>query len=224
MTPLLQRAVLAAAVLLAAAAAQAAPVVDTRAPINGVTGANVVDTHDWIAERFTVTGATVSQLSVYVASLDPAADAGRPFTLAVYANSARELPALEFLAPDQNRLFATTLAFAGNGWTQADGLNWTLAAGSYRFTLESDDGGLASLLAPTGTPVQAEAVARYAGGRAYSGTGAGPADTFGLRVSAVPMPPSSLLMAAGLHTLGLRRPHRRSRDRNASGFAVPDVE
>lgn len=220
MTPLLLRRAAATAALLAAAAVHAAPLVDTQAPANGLTGANVVDTHDWIAERFTLGAATLSQISVYVASLDPAADAGRTFTLAVYANTTRDLPALEFLAPDQNRLFATTLTFAGNGWTPADGLGWHLAAGSYWFALESDDGGPASLLAPTGTPVQAEAVAYYAGGRAYSSAGTGPADTFGLRVSAVPMPPSSLLMAAGLLTLGCVR----RRGRAASGLAVPVVE
>lgn len=209
MTRTLLSATLAAAALLAALPAHAALVIDTQAPANGVVGANVVDAHDWIAERFTIDATTVGAVSAYVASLDPQADAGRSFTLAVYANNARNLPALEFLAPEQNRLFAATLTFTGNGWARADGLNWQLAAGSYWFALESDGNGPASLLAPGGTPVAAEGVAYYAGGRAYSTTGMGAGDTFGLQVSSVPLPPNAALMGAGLAVLVLVTRRRR---------------
>ena len=209
MTRNLLPAALAAAALLAALPAHAALVIDTQDPANGLVGANVVDAHDWIAERFTLSATTVGAIGAYVASLDPQADAGRSFTLAVYANNSRNLPALEFLAPDQNRLFSTTLTFNGNGWARADGLNWQLAAGTYWFALESDGNGPASLLAPGGTPVAAEAVAYYAGGRAYSTNGMTTGDTFGLQVAAVPLPPNAALMSAGLAAIALVLRRRR---------------
>jgi hypothetical protein len=210
-TPLAICALVLSAVLPMATPVQAADIINTGKPTGGLIGSHSVDATDWIAERFTFDSAVgIGAASVYLLSVDDT-DVGNAFTLAIYANNASNLPALDFNQGNQNRLFSTPVAYTGSGnWSGANGLNWALAPGSYWFAIEVD-GDYASasrlpvsgLQVPGGTPQLADAVAYYAGTAAgYTTAGLTPADTFGLQVSAVPEPANVLLLLFGLVAVG----------------------
>jgi hypothetical protein len=206
---------LAVAALTASASALAsANVIDTSVPTGNLAGSNTVDASNWIAERFTLAApALIEHVSAYVLSGDAGNDLGKTFTLAVYANSASNLPALNWFDGQQGQLFHTTLTYNGDGWNGSTGLNWQLAAGSYWFALEADGNGPSSLQAPTGALPVANAVAGYSGSiTGYSQQGYSSADSFGLQAgaaSAVPEPATVLITLAGLLvTVGLTRRHQ----------------
>lgn len=211
-TPFALCALALSAALSMATPVHAADIIDTGQPTGGLIGSPAVDATNWIAERFTLAGgAQVAATSVYLLSLD-ATDVGNAFTLAIYPNNASNLPALDFNQSNQNRLFSTPVVYTGSGgWSGATGLNWTLAPGSYWFAIEVDGGYSSPLLpvsfglqVPGGAPRMAEALAYYQGTAAgYTASGLGPADTFGLQVSAVPEPASALLLLGGLGVAGV---------------------
>lgn len=194
---------LACAPVLLATQAQAADIVNTQPPTGGLIGSNVVDATDWIAESFAFASPqAIDGVHAFVLSSDSTNDLGKTFTLAVYRGTANGIPALNWSAPNQGRLFQTTVAYNGDGWTGATGLNWSLVPGRYWFAIEADRNGPGALQVPTGVPHQADAVAYYSGGAAYSGAGVTKADSFGLQVTSVPEPTGWLLAGAGLAVLG----------------------
>jgi hypothetical protein len=181
---------------------------NTAAPIGGMHMSNTLDSGDWLAEKFTVDTATqIDSVSAYVLSLDSTADAGKTFTIALYADNGANLPALNFAADNQGQLFQTTATYNGDGWTGVSGLNWSVSAGHYWLALEagSDASSAAFLQVPSGAQPLAQAVAYYAGGQQYAATGL--SDTFGARVTAVtpavPEPGSLMLVLTGLGLVGV---------------------
>lgn len=187
--------------------AHAYDVVNTNVPVNGLIMSNTVDSSNWMAEKFSVSSTTqIDSVMAYVLSNDTAGDAGKTFTIALYADSSN-LPALNFAALNQGQLFQTTATYGADGWNGTTGLNWTINAGSYWIALEggSDANSAANLQAPTGALPVAQAVAYYAGGQKYAATGL--SDSFGLHVTAVtpavPEPGSLMLMLTSLGILGL---------------------
>lgn len=186
--------------------AHAYDVVNTAVPLNGLVMSNTVDSANWMAEKFSVTSNTqIDSVMAYLLSADAAGDAGKTFTIALYANSGN-LPSLDFAAANQGQLFQATASYNGDGWNGISGLNWTVAAGSYWLALEggTDANSAAYLQAPTGALPVAQAVDYYAGGQHYVATGL--SDSFGLQVTAVtpavPEPSSLALMLASLGVLG----------------------
>lgn len=186
--------------------AHAYDVVNTAVPLNGLVMSNTVDSGNWMAEKFSVSASTqIDSVMAYLLSADTAGDAGKTFTIALYANSGN-LPSLDFSAANQGQLFQATASYNANGWNGVSGLNWTVAAGSYWIALEggADTNSAAYLQAPTGALPVAEAVAYYAGGQHYAATGL--SDSFGLHVTAVtpavPEPSSLALLLASLGVLG----------------------
>ena len=192
--------------------AQAVLLIDTSTS-SGLSLSNSVGPDNWIAERFTLGGSQlqVDSISAFVMSIDPDLDAGKQFTLAIYANDAsRNLPALNFNADNQGRLFSTSVTYSADGWTGASGLHWALAPGSYWFAIESDASGPGSLQVPSGALPAPDSVAYFYGHRAYSHSGVDTADAFGLHVTAVPEPGQLALLLGGLALLGTRARVRRA--------------
>ena len=206
--------------LLALAAASAAFVftpahavvlIDTSTS-SGLTLSNSVGPTNWIAEEFTLAGSpwVVDSISALVMSIDPDLDAGKSFTLAIYANDAtRNLPALNFNAADQGRLFSASVTYSADGWNGASGLSWALTPGSYWFAIESDASGPGSLQVPGGALPAPGSVAYYSGTQSYSRAGVSSADAFGLRVTAVPEPTPVALLLGGLAMLAALKAGRR---------------
>jgi hypothetical protein len=179
---------------------------------SGLSLSNSVGPDNWIAERFTLAGSplVVDSVSAYVLSVDPDLDAGTSFTLAVYANdAARNLPALDFSADNQGRLFSTGVTFGADGWNGASGLGWSLTPGSYWFAIESDANGPGALQVPGGALPAPDSVAYYSGSRSYSLAGVSTSDAFGLRVTAVPEPTPAALLLGGLAVLAALKARRR---------------
>jgi hypothetical protein len=194
-----------ASFMLLGSAQTHAHVIDTQGSIGGLAGSNTVDASNWLAERFTLsTSALIDSVSTFVLSSDAGNDLGKSFTLAVYANSGTNRPALDWFANNQGQLFQTTITYNGDGWNGASALNWQLAAGSYWFALEADGNGPSGLQVPSGAMPAATLVAGYNGvGSGYSTQGYSPADTFGLRVTAaVPEPEGWALAVIGLLAVG----------------------
>jgi hypothetical protein len=187
--------------------AHAYDVVNTAVPGNGLFMSNTVDSGNWMAEKFSVSSATqIDSVLAYVLSNDASADAGKSFTIALYADSSN-LPSLDFNAINQGQLFQTTATYNADGWTGVSGLNWSINAGGYWIALEggSDVNSAMQLQAPTGALPVAQAVAYYAGGQHYAATGL--SDAFGLHVTAVtpavPEPGSLALMLTSIGVLAL---------------------
>lgn len=181
-----------------------ADLLNTAVPSGGLAMSNTLDSGDWLAEKFTVGAATqIDSVSAYVLSLDGASDAGRTFTIALYANSAGNLPALNFAADNQGQLFQTTVTYTADGWNGVSGLSWSVATGSYWLALEvgGDASNASFLQVPSGALPAAQAVAYYAGGQQYAATGL--SDTFGAHVTAVPEPGSLVLVLTGLGLVGV---------------------
>jgi hypothetical protein len=184
--------------------ASSADLLNTAVPSGGLSMSNTLDSGDWLAEKFTVgSAAQIDSVSAYVLSLDSFADAGKTFTIALYANNGSNLPALNFAADNQGQLFQTTVTYNGDGWNGVSGLNWSVAAGSYWLALEvgGDASSAAFLQVPSGALPSAQAVAYYAGGQQYAATGL--SDTFGAHVTAVPEPSSLMLVLTSLGVVGM---------------------
>lgn len=191
--------------------AQAYDVVNTQVPAGGLFMSNTIDSANWLAEKFTVSGNTqIDSIAAYLLSDDVAGDTGKTFTIALYADNGN-LPAMNFAAVNQGQLFQTTASYLANGWNGASNLNWAIGAGSYWVALEggSDANSAAYLQAPTGALPAAQAVAFYAGGQRYAATGL--SDTFGLQVTAVPEPASLALLLTSLGVLGMAFTGKRHR-------------
>lgn len=209
----LRHALAAAAVfaLLPLQALASVDVLNTGAPSGGLIMSNTIDSGNWLAEKFSVAGTTrIDSVSAYVLSLDSLSDAGKSFTIALYANNAHNLPALDFGAINQAQLFQTTATYTADGWNGVNGLNWSVAAGSYWIALEvgGDAGSTAFLQAPTGALPVTQAVAFFSGGQQYTATGL--SDAYGLHVTAaVPEPESLMLILTGLAVTGLATRRRR---------------
>ena len=179
---------------------------------SGLNQSNSVGPDNWIAEAFTLAGSqlVVDSISAYVLSIDPALDAGTSFSLAIYGNDAsRNLPALDFSADNQGRLFSTSVTYGGDGWSGATGLRWALTPGRYWFAIESDASGPGSLQVPAGALPAPDSVAYYSGTASYSHAGVGSADAFGLRVTAVPEPSPAAMLLGGLALLATLKTGRR---------------
>jgi hypothetical protein len=207
MTSKILRQALAASALCALLPLQAHASFDllnTAVPSGSLAMSNTLDSGDWLAEKFTVAAATqIDSVSAYVLSLDKLADAGKTFTIALYADNGGNLPALNFAADNQGQIFQTTATYNADGWNGVGGLNWSVAAGSYWLALEvGGDASSASFLQlPAGALPAAQAVAYYAGGQQYAATG--PSDTFGAHVTAVPEPSGLALALTSLGVLGM---------------------
>jgi len=199
------------AAMWSAAPVDAATLIDTQIPTGGLLNSLSVDSSNWIAESFAISGnaLTVDSVKAWVLSTS-SGDTGLNFTLAVYANQGG-LPALDFNQDNQGRLFSKTVTYSGDGWAGASGLHWALTPGTYWFAIEADVDGPTSLQIPGGgTAANALAVSTYSGARSYSTTGLTPAgNTFGLVVTSVPEPGAALLMVIGLGGLVAVR-HRRA--------------
>ncbi len=187
--------------------AHAYDVVNTAVPLNGLLMSNTVDSGNWMAEKFSVSTSTqIDSVMAYLLSADAAGDAGKTFTIALYADSGN-LPSLDFSAANQGQLFQATASYNADGWNGVSGLDWTVTAGSYWIALEggADTNSASYLQAPTGALPVAEAVTYYAGGQHYNATGL--SDSFGLQVTAVtpavPEPGSLALMLTSLGVLAL---------------------
>lgn len=183
--------------------ARAYDVVNTQVPSGGLAMSNTVDSGNWLAEKFTVSGATqIDSIAAYLLSGDSAGDAGKTFTIALYAGSGN-LPALDFASASQGQLFQATATYQADGWNGVSNLNWNVNAGSYWVALEggSDAGSATFLQAPSGALPAAEAVAFYAGGQRYASTGL--SDTFGLHVTAITAVPEPDSLALALTSLGV---------------------
>jgi hypothetical protein len=190
------------ALVVAASASQAAFVVDTGTPNNQVTGSYVLDAADAYAGQVVLGQAVqLSAISAHVLGTSP----GERFTLALYSNSAQNLPGL--------LLYSGTATVAGDGWNGLNGLsNFSLAAGSYWVGIEvgpNDTLGGSSItgaLLDRGAPLPLLRTAFDAGG-GYVAT-AQPL-SFGLRIdaAAVPEPAAWALFGAGLLALTLGRRH-----------------
>jgi len=185
--------------------AHAYDVVNTGTPTGGMAMANLIDSVDWIAEKFSVTGTTqIDSIAAYLLSND-AGDVGKTFTIALYANNGSNLPALNFAADSQGQMYQTTATYSGSGWNSVSGLNWTVSAGSYWVALEagSSANNVFGLVAPVGAPTPAQAVAFFPDASTQQYMAGFTSDTFGLQVTAVPEPSSYALMLTSLGLLGL---------------------
>jgi len=181
--------------------AHAYDVVNTQVPTNGLIMSNTVDSGNWLAEKFSVATTTqIDSVMAYVLSSDAFSDAGKTFTIALYANNGSNLPALNFAADSQGQLFQATATYSADGWNGVSNLNWTVGPGSYWMALEADASSASFLQAPSGALPVAQAVAFYSGGQQYATTGL--SDTYGLHVTAVPEPSSYALMLTSLGLLG----------------------
>lgn len=192
-------------VALTATQAQAYDVVNTQVPTGSMFGSNALDSNDWLAEKFSVASTTqIDSVLAYVLSNDSANDLGKTFTIALYGNSASNLPALNWNANQQGQLFQATATYNGDGWNGLSNLNWTIGAGSYWLALEQngDASNAGSLQLPTGALPAAQAVAFYSGGQNYAADTL--SDTFGLHITAVtPAVPEPGSMALVLCSLGV---------------------
>jgi hypothetical protein len=182
--------------------AHAYDVVNTQVPTNGLIMSNTVDSGNWLAEKFSVATTTqIDSVMAYVLSSDAFSDAGKTFTIALYANNGSNLPSLNFAADSQGQLFQATATYTADGWNGVSNLNWTVGPGSYWMALEADASSAAFLQAPSGALPVAQAVAFYSGGQQYAATGL--SDTYGLHVTAVPEPTSLMLILTSLGMLGI---------------------
>ena len=194
------RAALFVAVAAAGAAAQAAVIVDTGTPNNQAVGSYVLDSTDAYAGQVVLGQALrLNAIWTHVLGTSP----GETFTVAVYGNSAQNLPG--------PLLYAATATVGSDGWNGLSSLgSFALAAGSYWVGIEvgpSDTLGNSSItraLLDRGAPLPLLRTAFNSG----SGYGASAqAMSFGLRIdaAAVPEPAAWSLFSAGLLALALRR-------------------
>ena len=196
--------------LAAALPAKALSVLNTGAPSGGVIGADSIDSADWMAESFTLTSrTTIDSILAYVNST--AADAGLPFTVALYGSTGPAgalVPSINFQAANQGQINQFTATYtSGGGWIGQSGLNWTLNPGTYFVAVETDGNGVQGLILPTGgLTTLPSAVAMYFGGQGYVNDPSVSSDAFGLQVNAaaaVPEPATPAMMVLGLGALGL---------------------
>lgn len=206
-----------AAGLLVGIAAHATQIVGTVVVAPSLAGANSIDATDWMAESFGLTStATIDSVAVQALDTSPVTDAGLSFQVAIYGSS-RGVPALDFNAANQGRIYTTNVTYTADGWSGVTGLQWLLAPGAYWLAVEatSDANAVTGLVLPTGAQGAVGGVAFYSGASSYTMTGVG--DAFGLRinavsaVSAVPEPASGAMLLLGLGALVLARKATRSR-------------
>lgn len=195
----------AAFVAFTATQAQAFDVVNTQVPSGSLFGSNTLDGSNWLAEKFSVASTTqIDSILAYVLSNDSANDIGKTFTVALYANSASNLPALDWSADQQGQLFQAMATYTGDGWNGLSNLNWTIGAGSYWLALEQsgDASNAGSLQLPTGALPAAQAVAFYSGGQNYGADTI--SDSFGLHITGItPSVPEPSSLALVLGSLGV---------------------
>ena len=112
----------------------------------------------------------------------------------------------------QGQIQQAAATYLADGWNGVSGLNWSLGAGSYWLAVEVGEGPsqAANLMAPTGAVPAAEAVATWVGAQRYQAATA--ADTFGLHITAAPVPEPEqwALLLAGLGTCAILRARRQT--------------
>ena len=182
---------------LAFAVAAASPAyanlnIDTGAPTSSDM-ALALDGADWLAGQISFSQAANLQ-SIYAYVNDQ--NAGGSFTVALYDNSAKQLPGNLLNSWKAN--FSTTSGVSA--WNGVSGLNYAVSAGTYWVALEVQGNDSFSGTADISPPNPLSAYAFNAGG--FQGYQAMP-QSFGLQVSAVPEPESYALMLAGLGLVGL---------------------
>ena len=184
---------LAASLLLAVSAAgltsgaQAAVPFTTGTP-NGSGATYSVNANDWLAVRFDVASTyTLTGVAAYLTG----GNVGEQFALSLYDDAPGKPGSL---------LNSATVSFAGNGWNGANGLSWTLAAGSYWLGVEGIDG---SFQAPSGGLTMPGPTA-YADGSA----GGYKTDSLQFGVTAVPEPATQALLLVGIAGLLVARRQR----------------
>mgnify|MGYP003351238740 CR=1 FL=1 len=157
---------------------------------------DTIDSGNWLAERFAVSSSTaIDSIAAYLLSASPTDDAGKTFTIALYADQGG-LPALNL-----GQLYQATATYTQDGWTSVSSLGWQLNAGQYWVSLQGGDAADSALYlqAPVGATPAADAVAYYSGGARFSLTSS--SETFGVQISAVPEPGSLSLAVAGMGLL-----------------------
>jgi len=198
------KAVAAAALAMASAAHAQSFLVNTQVPTGSTPGSNSLDSAQWFAEQFTVSAATqINSVMAYVQSNSIASDLGGTFSIALYGNTASNLPSLNFNLDQNGQLFQGTATYNGDGWNGLNNLNWSVGPGTYWLALEQygSAGEAGSLQLPIGALPVAQAVAFYSGGQKY-GTDT-LSDTFGLQITATPAVPEPSSMALLLTSLGV---------------------
>jgi hypothetical protein len=186
---------LAASLLLAVSAAgltsgaQAAVPFTTGTP-NGSGATYSVNANDWLAVRFDVASTyTLTGVAAYLTG----GNVGEQFALSLYDDAPGKPGSL---------LNSATVSFAGNGWNGANGLSWTLAAGSYWLGVEGIDG---SFLAPTGGLTMPSTARAFADG---GPGGYARYDSLQFAVRAVPEPATQALLLVGIAGLLVARRQR----------------
>ena len=197
-----------AAVVLSPGIASADFVLDTGTP-TGTGAPTVLNSAQWVAAEFTATaGQTIDSVAAYLTQ--GLGQPGDTFTFDIYSSAG-----FTGRANGRGLITSTTGTFTSNGWNTA-AIDWTpTATTQYWLALQ--------VLAPTNTkgldlPTEAAAATGTVPAQAFAFLGSNGqfstsgAPTFGVQISAVPLPAAAWFFGSGILGLAALKRRRRAVD------------
>ena len=200
-----------AATLLAPAMAHAGLILDTGTPAGSTTF--VLNSSQWVAAEFSASaGETINDLAAYLAP-ESGSVTGQTYTFDIF--NASGFTSTRVTTLNAAPVYSVTGTLTASGWNTT-AANWTVGtSGNYWVALEVSNAGsnngidlLGETSATTGS-APAAGFAYYGSGTNAEFTTTG-APTFGVQISAVPLPPALWMLGGGLVGLGALARRRRA--------------